>query len=146
MGVGARVRQVRQEKGFTQKDLADLSGVCQQMISKLEVGKAQSSANIVRLAVALDVSPAWLEGISKDKNPEQSKAAQVRDTPLNRKALHACIEYLAGKFAHAASNYRQQTEIFAVCYELCMQEKNRKLTKASMISMLERRVKRLQAS
>ena len=143
MGVGARVRQIRQEKGFTQKDLADLSGVCQQMISKLEVGKAQSSANIVRLAVALDVSPVWLEGISKYKNPTQSKTAQVRDTPLNRKALHACIEYLAGKSApHAATNYRQQAEIFALCYELCTQEKNRKLTKTNMISMLARRVKR----
>jgi transcriptional regulator with XRE-family HTH domain len=144
MGVGARVRQVRQEKGITQKDLADLSGVCQQMISKLEVGKAQSSANIVRLAVALDVSPAWLEGISHHKNPAQPKAAQIKDTPLNRKALHACIEYLTGKFALRGSpNYRQQAEIFALCYELCTQEKNRKLTRAKMISMLSRRVKRL---
>ena len=144
MGVGARVRQVRQEKGFTQKDLADLSGVCQQMISKLEVGRAQGSANIVRLALALDVSPAWLEGISQHKNPEQSKAAQVKDIPLNRKVLHACIEYLTGKFALlGAPNYRQQAEIFALCYELCAQEKNRKLTKADMISMLSRRVKRL---
>jgi transcriptional regulator with XRE-family HTH domain len=143
MGVGARVRQIRQEKGFTQKDLADLSGVCQQMISKLEVGKAQSSANIVRLALALDVSPVWLEGISTHKNPVQGKAAQVKDTPLNRKALHACIEYLTGKFALlGTSNYRQQAEIFALCYELCTQEKNKKLGKADMISLLSRRVKR----
>jgi transcriptional regulator with XRE-family HTH domain len=144
MGVGARVRQVRQEKGFTQKDLADLSGVCQQMISKLEVGKAQGSANIVRLALALDVSPAWLEGISNHKNPAQNKSTPVKETPLNRKALHACIEYLTGKSVLlGASNYRQQAEIFALCYELCTQEKNRKLTRADMLSMLSRRVKRL---
>lgn len=145
MGVGARVRQVRQEKGFTQKDLADLSGVCQQMISKLEVGKAQGSANIVRLALALDVSPAWLEGISRRKTETSlDKPSPADGISLNRKALHACIEYLTGKFnSLAAYNYRRQAELFAMCYELCTQGKNRKLTKASMISMLSRRIKRL---
>jgi transcriptional regulator with XRE-family HTH domain len=141
MGVGARVRQIRQQKGFTQKDLANLSGICQQMISKLEVGKAQSSANIVRLALALDVSPAWLEGISNHKTAGKDKPVQI--TALNRKALHACIEYLTGKFDLLASyNYRRQAEIFAMCYELCMQEKNRKLTKTNMLSMLSRQAKR----
>src|SRR5688572_31953690 len=108
MGVGDRVRQIRQEKGITQKDLAQLSGVCQQMISKLEVGKAQGSANIVRLALALDVSPAWLEGISTRKTAEPVKPAQNRGTPLNRKALHACIEYICKSDLLAAYNYRRQ--------------------------------------
>ena len=141
MGVGARVRQVRQEKGLTQKDLAELSGVCQQMISKLEVGKAQGSANIVRLALALDVSPAWLEGISGSKTADQNP--QGSSLSLNRKALHACIEYLTGRDLLAAYNYRRQAELFAMCYELCVQEKNRKLTKDSLVSLLSRRVKRL---
>lgn len=144
MGVGERVRQIRQEKGFTQKDLAELSGVCQQMISKLEVGKAQGSANIVRLALALDVSPAWLEGISNRKTTASGKPLHNGKDPLNRKAVHACIEYLSEKSALLATyNYRRQAELFTTCYELCTQEKNRKLTKSSMVSMLSRRVKRL---
>lgn len=144
MGVGERVRQIRQEKGFTQKDLAELSGVCQQMISKLEVGKAQGSANIVRLALALDVSPAWLEGISNHKTNASGKPLQNGREPLNRKAVHACIEYLSEKSALLATyNYRRQAELFTACYELCTQEKNRKLTKSNMVSMLSRRVKRL---
>lgn len=144
MGVGERVRQIRQEKGFTQKDLAELSGVCQQMISKLEVGKAQGSANIVRLALALDVSPAWLEGISNRKTTASGKPLQNGRDPLNRKAVHACIEYLSEKSALLATyNYRRQAELFTTCYELCIQGKNRKLTKSSMVSMLSRRVKRL---
>ena len=143
MGVGDRVRQVRQEKGITQKDLAQLSGVCQQMISKLEVGKAQGSANIVRLALALDVSPAWLEGISPRKTTEQVKTLPANGT-LNRKAVHACIEYLSGKAGLLeAYNYRRQAELFTACYELCNQQKNRKLTKTSLISMLSRRAKGL---
>lgn len=143
MGVGERVRQIRQEKGITQKDLAELSGVCQQMISKLEVGKAQGSANIVRLALALDVSPAWLEGISDRKTMGSGNPIQHK-SPLNRKAVHACIEYLSGKSEMlSAYNYRRQAELFTMCYELCTREKNRKLTKASMISMLTRRVRGL---
>jgi transcriptional regulator with XRE-family HTH domain len=143
MGVGDRVRQVRQEKGITQKDLAQLSGVCQQMISKLEVGKAQGSANIVRLALALDVSPAWLEGISPRKTTDHGKTVSVNSL-LNRKAVHACIEYLSGKAGLLeACNYRRQAELFTVCYELCTHQKNRKLTKTSLISMLSRRVKAL---
>ncbi|HEX5055490.1 MAG TPA: helix-turn-helix transcriptional regulator [Gammaproteobacteria bacterium] len=143
MGVGDRVRQVRQEKGITQKDLALLSGVCQQMISKLEVGKAQGSANIVRLALALDVSPAWLEGISPRKTIDHGKQVPANST-LNRKAVHACIEYLSGKAdLLEAYNYRRQAELFTACYELCTQQKNRKLTKTSLITMLARRVKGL---
>jgi transcriptional regulator with XRE-family HTH domain len=141
MGVGARVRQVRREKRLTQKDLAELSGVCQQMISKLEVGKAQGSANIVRLALALDVSPVWLEGISNSKTTD--KPAQHGNLPLNRKVLQACIEYLTRYDLLTAYNYRRQAELFALCYELCAQQKNRKLTKTSLISLLSRRVKRL---
>lgn len=144
MGVGERVRRIRQEKGFTQKDLAELSGVCQQMISKLEVGKAQGSANIVRLALALDVSPVWLEGISERKTTASGKTPQNGAGLLNRKAVHACIEYLSEKSELLATyNYRRQAELFTMCYELCTREKNRKLTKASMVSMLARRVKRL---
>jgi transcriptional regulator with XRE-family HTH domain len=142
MGVGERVRRVRREKGFTQKDLAELSGICQQMISKLEVGKAQGSANIVRLALALDVSPAWLEGITSRKHTAPGKPVQGREA-LNRRAVHACIEYLSEKSAMlAAYNYRRQAELFTMCYELCTKEKNRGLTKTSMVSMLSRRVKR----
>jgi transcriptional regulator with XRE-family HTH domain len=143
MGVGERVRRIRQQKGITQKALAQLSGVCQQMISKLEVGKARSSASIVRLALALDVSPAWLEGISNRKTTTSDKPPQPVSRLLNRKVVHACIEYLSGKSGMlAAHNYRRQAELFATCYELCTQEKNLRLTKASMVSMLSRRVKR----
>lgn len=144
MGVGERVRRIRQEKGFTQKDLAELSGVCQQMISKLEVGKAQGSANIVRLALALDVSPAWLEGITDRKTTASGKPSPQGSSLLNRKAVHACIEYLSEKSdILSAYNYRRQAELFTMCYELCTRGKNRKLTKTSLISMLSRRVKRL---
>ncbi|HEY3486601.1 MAG TPA: helix-turn-helix transcriptional regulator [Gammaproteobacteria bacterium] len=145
MGVGDRVRQVRQEKGFTQKDLAALSGVCQQMISKLEVGRAESSANIVRLALSLEVSPAWLQGISPNKYQQPEKSSERAGPPLNRKVLQACLEYLSEKFAllDQRNNYRQQAELFALCYELCMRNKNQKLTKTKMVTMLSRRIRRL---
>lgn len=59
--LGKRLRFARQERKLTQTQLADLSGVKQSDISKLERGDSQTTAGLVRLASALTCSPEWLD-------------------------------------------------------------------------------------
>jgi transcriptional regulator with XRE-family HTH domain len=143
MDIGAKIRQVRQEKGLTQQQLAHASGVCQQMISKLEVGKAQSTADIVKLAYALEVSPVWLQGLADDKTETGRRRTETKNTggSLNRKAVQACIEYLTGETAllFKPNNVRRQAEIFCACYELCTRPQNIGQSKAQLVAMLSRR-------
>jgi transcriptional regulator with XRE-family HTH domain len=55
--VGRNVKRVRQEKGLTQEQLAELSGFSQQYISGLEQGQRNPTiVSLYELAMALDIS------------------------------------------------------------------------------------------
>ena len=55
--VGRNVKRVRQEKGLTQEQLAELSGFSQQYISGLEQGQRNpTTVSLYELATALGVS------------------------------------------------------------------------------------------
>lgn len=55
-----RVRQARKHAKLTQKQLAALAGVSQQAIQKLERGRSHTSSALGAIAVACNVSTAWL--------------------------------------------------------------------------------------
>lgn len=69
--IGARLRELREERGWTVAELARESGVDRNSISQVESGasKAPSFPNGVRLARALQVSVEYLAGLSEDKTP-----------------------------------------------------------------------------
>jgi transcriptional regulator with XRE-family HTH domain len=55
--VGRNVKRIRQEKGLTQEQLAELSGFSQQYISGLEQGRRNPTVvSLYELAMALGVS------------------------------------------------------------------------------------------
>lgn len=58
--LGKRLKLARKNKGFTQQELEKLSGVSQQLISKIESEKIESTTEVFNLAEALDVNAKWL--------------------------------------------------------------------------------------
>lgn len=56
-----RLRSKRKQKGWTQKQLAEMTGSNQAAIQKIENGKSLRPRNVLKLAEALQVSPAWLQ-------------------------------------------------------------------------------------
>lgn len=149
MTLGERIRLLREEKGLTQQGLAEVSGVCQQMISKLEVGNAHQTSDIVKLAYALEVSPLYMEGLSRtrsDTSKSKKKAAKKKQArqgeSANHKALQASIEYLTESgLIFEYSGYRRQADLLARCYEVCTRPKNKALSKKRLITLLKRHVK-----
>lgn len=71
--LGEKFRQLRKARGFSQRKLADLAGVSNDYISKIEKGKNENVGVITlkKIADALMVSPFELQS----------------DTPLSQKAL-----------------------------------------------------------
>ena len=55
-----RIKSARSNARLSQRQLAELAGLTQQMISKLENGRSRSTAGIISIAQALNVSPEWL--------------------------------------------------------------------------------------
>lgn len=56
-----RLRFLRKERGLSQEELAELSGVEQSLLSKLERGVIQRTTGLVALANALRCRPTWLD-------------------------------------------------------------------------------------
>jgi transcriptional regulator with XRE-family HTH domain len=66
--VGRNVKRVRQEKGLTQEQLAELSGFSQQYISGLEQGRRNPTiVSLYELATALRVSHLELVRSAEDE-------------------------------------------------------------------------------
>ncbi|MGB4498798.1 MAG: helix-turn-helix domain-containing protein [Methylococcaceae bacterium] len=58
--LGKRLKAARKNKGLTQQELEKLSGVSQQLISKIESEKIESTTEVFNLAEVLDVNAKWL--------------------------------------------------------------------------------------
>jgi transcriptional regulator with XRE-family HTH domain len=66
--VGRNVKRIRQEKGLTQEQLAELSGFSQQYISGLEQGQRNPTiVSLYELAAALGVSHMELVRSTEDE-------------------------------------------------------------------------------
>lgn len=61
MALGSRVKEVREQKGYSQATLADKAGLSQTAIHLLEKRDSQSSKFLIELASALDVNAEWLK-------------------------------------------------------------------------------------
>jgi transcriptional regulator with XRE-family HTH domain len=54
-------KRARLERRLTRKQLADISGVSYRTIQRLEAGRAPSDSVLIRIAAALDLSPATVQ-------------------------------------------------------------------------------------
>jgi transcriptional regulator with XRE-family HTH domain len=62
-----RLKQLREEKNLTQKQLSDLSGVPQEQISRYERGRSMTEETIKKIVKALEVNADYFLGLTKDK-------------------------------------------------------------------------------
>lgn len=82
MTISQRMKAARKHAGLTQKQLAEIAGVSQPVISQLEGGSSLKSVHITKLATACGVSPLWLaEGVGAMTDP--SATASKDSEPSN---------------------------------------------------------------
>lgn len=60
MSLGTRIREARKKAGLSQAKLAELVGIKQQAIQKIEKDPQAKTTKIVEIASVLSVSPEWL--------------------------------------------------------------------------------------
>ncbi len=77
------IKKLRQEKGLTQTQLADLMNIDQTTVSKWELGKATPDTPIlIRLAAYFDVSTDYLLGLSQLFYPDKIKSEVPEEQEL----------------------------------------------------------------
>ncbi|MCW2254044.1 phage repressor protein C with HTH and peptisase S24 domain [Providencia alcalifaciens] len=73
-----RLKQARTNKGFTQSELAELVGLSQAAIQKIETGKAATSTKLIEIAKELNVEPEWLSsGAGDNPTPHISSSVKI---------------------------------------------------------------------
>jgi putative transcriptional regulator len=74
MPLGDKIKQAREQRGWTQQQLSEHAGVRRALISELETGKKEDTTgeNLRRLAEALNTSVDYLVG--KRNDPKRSPA------------------------------------------------------------------------
>ena len=87
MSLGIRLKQARLKKKLTQEELAEVVGIKQQAVQRIEAGKVKSTSYVVQLAQALDVSPEWLA--LGDEHPREAKMAEQAPPSANLDCTHA---------------------------------------------------------
>lgn len=65
---GKRLKESREENGFTVRELAELIGVSASTVSKYETGVHEPKMQVIeKIAKILNVNPVWLMGVQADK-------------------------------------------------------------------------------
>lgn len=65
-----RIRDLREDRDFTQAEIAEVIKTTQQQYSKIETGKADiSGEKLIRLARFYNVSTDYILGLTKDAKP-----------------------------------------------------------------------------
>jgi len=63
MGVSQRLKELREGRGLSQSDLADITGIPQSTLSHYERGVEVSASNLIKLAYCFQVTADYLLGI-----------------------------------------------------------------------------------
>lgn len=87
MSLGIRLKQARLKKKLTQEELAEVVGIKQQAVQRIEAGKVKSTSYVVQLAQALDVSPEWLA--LGDEHPQEVSSSEHATTSTTKACAHA---------------------------------------------------------
>lgn len=118
MDLGQRIRAARAHAGLTQAQLAKLVGMTQQMIQKLEAGRADATASLLDICIETGVSPRWLarsEGEMLDSQP------LILDPKIIARA-HAELDSYYSLLAGKEYDIEADPDLFAKAYEYLAKE------------------------
>jgi phage repressor protein C with HTH and peptisase S24 domain len=99
---GDRLRAARIHKGLSQNRLAEISGVGQGTISKIERGDQDCSAADIKLAKALEIDPIWLSEGDEHYAPAWLIGGTSQSQPEGiNKCMEVMVDNSSNKIRHA---------------------------------------------
>lgn len=106
--VGQNIRQIRQERGLTQEELALMSGLSQGYINQLESGKrkfTQKTLCAIAEAVGLPLSAFFKEAAEERKEEKPIAQEKPEEAYAKRPAAREVFKVLKALPPHIANHY-----------------------------------------
>lgn len=94
MSISSRIKEARTALGWSQVRLAEEAGVTQSSIANIESGQRKRPRELVSIARALRVSPAWLE---TGRSPKGSLELVGADVAPSVRSLVECLAEIAAQ-------------------------------------------------
>ena len=95
--IGARIRKIREDRGYSQKELAELIGVSNSRVSNWEQGINRPDADIlVDLCKTLNVSPSELLDVHLKDDELSDIERKVINAYRAKKDLQSAVNILLG--------------------------------------------------
>lgn len=74
----SRIKKAREEAGYTQQQISDITGICRSSIAKYEVGSLEPSLETLgTLAQFLNVNINWLLGVTLEPEIKSVKSPKI---------------------------------------------------------------------
>lgn len=87
-----RLKEIREEKGVSQQDLADFLGISQQAYSYYENGREMKASMLKKACTYLGCTPSWLLGLKED-DPANPYGEKRRSMPLTMAEMSIVFMY-----------------------------------------------------
>ena len=101
--IGTRLKEARDKRGWSQRELAVMSGSSNASISRWEANQREMTAgNIISVCYALDISPNWLLTGNEQFNSPNSTAT-----------LKTCFEVI-GRYADLEKRVKSLEKLYLV--------------------------------
>ena len=95
--LGDNIRNYREQRGFTQEKLAELSNISEKHLSKIERGKINIKIDtLVNIADALGTS---VNKLLLDASSFTKKARKITAVQYNGKQIHSGMDEPSGRYA-----------------------------------------------
>lgn len=114
--MGSRVKELREKKKMTQRQVATYVGIGQQSVAEIESGKTMDPKCIDKLASVLGVTPGWLRyGKEDDISPRSSYVAErIEGLPEKEKAVFEQLVDLVSGAVETKSELESLREVVAL--------------------------------
>ncbi|BBP95937.1 hypothetical protein BSFA1_10660 [Burkholderia sp. SFA1] len=111
IGIGKRLIEAREKRGWSQEELADKAGVSQGTIGHLESGRNKSSTKLSQIAAALGVTVEWLTGSGKESG--KSPAVHSIGAPGLADRIKSVLDTAGGNISAVAAAAGTTEEVVA---------------------------------
>ena len=113
-GFGERIKELRKQKGLTQRQMAESFGITERNYQRYEASDSPSNETLIKLADFFEVTTDYLLGRINNANKCSSNENTANETPSN---LQSILELDTDELKRKIDNYNNETPRLQILFD-----------------------------